>query len=466
MTGWPSWPPATSTSLSPATSRCSARRPAVSPATAGRGLHVRPEHHGPGHPAGFRLHRADGQEVAPESRSTCSTTSARSPRARCWGPPASTWRRSVQAGPFDQMPQAAAGRRRRRGADGRAVHHPRREGPRRPHPRRRRPRRDARLPAVGYAAAKPFAQASPRTLAAFRTALGAAQQSATDPAIVPDSFPKFSDIDTTTAALIFHSARTRRRSTASACSASPTSCTTRVCSRTASTSRACSPTRAGPRCSRPAGPGTACATAGPRRTAPCRRARSCAFAPVARRSGRVPDRRVGAARLGGGRLVVEAAHAVAGPDVQGQAERLAGAGAQPEPHVVAGRARDGPAVGVLDLVARAVRAAADVVVGDPVAALPRQVQAVAVRRGAGAAHPAQPPRAQRPQGQRQDDAHGERDLHLSREPVRDGRPTGHRRGRRGVAPATGTGCRRTVVWPTCPPVIPSAPASHGGARHV
>jgi ABC-type nitrate/sulfonate/bicarbonate transport system substrate-binding protein len=58
------------------------------------------------------------------------------------------------------------------------------------------------FPLSAYAAAKPFAQANPRTLAAFRTALGTAQQSATDPAIVRDSLPKFSDIDTTTAALI------------------------------------------------------------------------------------------------------------------------------------------------------------------------------------------------------------------------------------------------------------------------
>jgi NitT/TauT family transport system substrate-binding protein len=58
------------------------------------------------------------------------------------------------------------------------------------------------FPLSGYTAAKPFAQANPRTLAAFRTALGAAQQSATDPAIIRDSLPKFSDIDTTTAALI------------------------------------------------------------------------------------------------------------------------------------------------------------------------------------------------------------------------------------------------------------------------
>ncbi len=58
------------------------------------------------------------------------------------------------------------------------------------------------FPLSAYASAKPFAQANPRTLAAFRTALGAAQQSATDPAIVRDALPKFSDIDTTTAALI------------------------------------------------------------------------------------------------------------------------------------------------------------------------------------------------------------------------------------------------------------------------
>ncbi|MDQ7805976.1 ABC transporter substrate-binding protein [Amycolatopsis sp. A133] len=58
------------------------------------------------------------------------------------------------------------------------------------------------FPLSGYAAAKPFAQANPRTLAAFRTALGAAQQSATDPAIVREALPKFSDIDATTAALI------------------------------------------------------------------------------------------------------------------------------------------------------------------------------------------------------------------------------------------------------------------------
>ncbi|WP_103336398.1 ABC transporter substrate-binding protein [Amycolatopsis sp. CA-126428] len=58
------------------------------------------------------------------------------------------------------------------------------------------------FPLSGYAAAKPFAQANPRTLRAFRTALGTAQQSATDPAIVRDALPKFSDIDTTTAALI------------------------------------------------------------------------------------------------------------------------------------------------------------------------------------------------------------------------------------------------------------------------
>jgi NitT/TauT family transport system substrate-binding protein len=58
------------------------------------------------------------------------------------------------------------------------------------------------FPLSAYASAKPFAQANPRTLAAFRTALGTAQQSATDPAIIRDSLPKFSDIDTTTAALI------------------------------------------------------------------------------------------------------------------------------------------------------------------------------------------------------------------------------------------------------------------------
>jgi len=58
------------------------------------------------------------------------------------------------------------------------------------------------FPLSGYASAKPFAQANPRTLAAFRTALGAAQQSATDPATVRDALPKFSDIDPTTAALI------------------------------------------------------------------------------------------------------------------------------------------------------------------------------------------------------------------------------------------------------------------------
>ncbi|MEV4144842.1 ABC transporter substrate-binding protein [Amycolatopsis sp. NPDC049691] len=58
------------------------------------------------------------------------------------------------------------------------------------------------FPLSAYASAKPFAQANPRTLAAFRTALGAAQQSATDPAVVRDALPKFSDIDTTTAALI------------------------------------------------------------------------------------------------------------------------------------------------------------------------------------------------------------------------------------------------------------------------
>ncbi len=58
------------------------------------------------------------------------------------------------------------------------------------------------FPLSAYASAKPFAQANPRTLAAFRTALGTAQQSATDPAIIRDSLPKFSDIDTTTASLI------------------------------------------------------------------------------------------------------------------------------------------------------------------------------------------------------------------------------------------------------------------------
>jgi ABC-type nitrate/sulfonate/bicarbonate transport system substrate-binding protein len=58
------------------------------------------------------------------------------------------------------------------------------------------------FPLSGYASLKLFAQANPRTLAAFRTALGAAQQSATDPATVRDSLPKFSDIDPTTAALI------------------------------------------------------------------------------------------------------------------------------------------------------------------------------------------------------------------------------------------------------------------------
>lgn len=58
------------------------------------------------------------------------------------------------------------------------------------------------FPMSGYASTKPFAQANPRTLAAFRTALGAAQVSAADPAVVRDALPKFSDIDATTAALI------------------------------------------------------------------------------------------------------------------------------------------------------------------------------------------------------------------------------------------------------------------------
>ncbi len=58
------------------------------------------------------------------------------------------------------------------------------------------------FPMSAYASAKPFAETNPRTLAAFRTALGTAQQSAADPAIVRDALPKFSDIDATTAALI------------------------------------------------------------------------------------------------------------------------------------------------------------------------------------------------------------------------------------------------------------------------
>jgi NitT/TauT family transport system substrate-binding protein len=58
------------------------------------------------------------------------------------------------------------------------------------------------FPLSGYASAKPFAQGNPRTLAAFRKALGTAQQSATDPATVRDALPTFSDIDTTTASLI------------------------------------------------------------------------------------------------------------------------------------------------------------------------------------------------------------------------------------------------------------------------
>ncbi|MEU0797306.1 ABC transporter substrate-binding protein [Amycolatopsis sp. NPDC005961] len=58
------------------------------------------------------------------------------------------------------------------------------------------------FPLSAYASAKPFAQANPHTLAAFRKALGAAQQTATDPAVIRDSLPKFSDIDPTTAALI------------------------------------------------------------------------------------------------------------------------------------------------------------------------------------------------------------------------------------------------------------------------
>jgi NitT/TauT family transport system substrate-binding protein len=58
------------------------------------------------------------------------------------------------------------------------------------------------FPISAYASTKTFAQANPRTLAAFRTALGQAQESAADPAIVRDALPKFSDIDTTTAALI------------------------------------------------------------------------------------------------------------------------------------------------------------------------------------------------------------------------------------------------------------------------
>ncbi|HKN57037.1 MAG TPA: ABC transporter substrate-binding protein [Amycolatopsis sp.] len=58
------------------------------------------------------------------------------------------------------------------------------------------------FPISGYAASKPFAQANPRTLAAFRAALGAAQQAAADPAVVREALPKFSDIDATTAALI------------------------------------------------------------------------------------------------------------------------------------------------------------------------------------------------------------------------------------------------------------------------
>lgn len=58
------------------------------------------------------------------------------------------------------------------------------------------------FPMSAYVSAKPFAQANPRTLAAFRTALGSAQQTAADTAIVRDALPKFSDIDATTAALI------------------------------------------------------------------------------------------------------------------------------------------------------------------------------------------------------------------------------------------------------------------------
>ena len=41
------------------------------------------------------------------------------------------------------------------------------------------------FPLSAYASAKPFAQANPRTLAAFRTALGTAQQNAADPADRP-----------------------------------------------------------------------------------------------------------------------------------------------------------------------------------------------------------------------------------------------------------------------------------------
>ncbi|WP_033295328.1 ABC transporter substrate-binding protein [Amycolatopsis jejuensis] len=58
------------------------------------------------------------------------------------------------------------------------------------------------FPASGYAATGAFAAANPRTLAAFRQVLTQAQLAASDPAMVRDALPSFSDIDWTTAALI------------------------------------------------------------------------------------------------------------------------------------------------------------------------------------------------------------------------------------------------------------------------
>lgn len=58
------------------------------------------------------------------------------------------------------------------------------------------------FPMSGYAASGPYAQANPRTLAAFRAVLSRAQQAAADPAVVRDALPHFSDIDATTSSLL------------------------------------------------------------------------------------------------------------------------------------------------------------------------------------------------------------------------------------------------------------------------
>lgn len=58
------------------------------------------------------------------------------------------------------------------------------------------------FPVTGYASSGTFAQANPRTLALFRQVLTAAQQRASDPAVVRQALPRLAGIDDATAAQV------------------------------------------------------------------------------------------------------------------------------------------------------------------------------------------------------------------------------------------------------------------------